>query len=616
MKRISLILIACLGLALRVPAQKPDPESAPSSAPAPASPAGNQSPAPGGSFLGKDMPVFNPGTEILEWDGKHWNVNNQRFFQARFEKYLNAPEETTEEDLQYQQLLRDVLKKLAPENYTPKSLIDAWKVLPQASNYIVDSHLCDALADAVYSVWMAKRAQDRLIQANEELEHQRSVHEWNARMAVEQQPLNSASGKQSGKNQQQGVQQDSQARDLRLAPHLQRLAEVNVLIKGNTLKREVSEVQARIEFQALIVQFFMQRRFQHVVMATRFYRHLFSDGDTSLKVGKDTQELFAKGTGMPPTVGVLDSLANEAMRDVHEGVDAFRFLLSKNELESATKRLAESFIVGEYMPEIRTLPRDMKRQSLDFTQKSNRLISALDVRDFTLAESLVKEMETMAKDFDSSQPRAAIETARTVSLMHLAKAKNAAVSGDRVTLENELREATAMWPRNPALAEVSKLIFSQADVQQQAVADLERLLSQHNYRQIFDDKLRFIAATAIYPERREQLKKVLEDMQVVEGTIARSTEIAKRGDYFGAWEGVERMSKQFPDDTKLNELRANLTTEAAEFVRSIRTAQQLEQKDQLGSSLAWYLKAQKLYPPSEFAQEGIQRLVQKIIPST
>ena len=435
-------------------------------------------------------------------------------------------------------------------------------------------------------------------------------------MAVEQQPLNSAASKQSGRNQQQGVQQDSQARDLRLAPHLQRLAEVNVLIKGNTLKREVSEVQARIEFQALIVQFFMQRRFQHVVMATRFYRHLFSDGDTSLKVGKDTQELFAKGTGMPPTVGVLDSLANEAMRDVHEGVDAFRFLLSKNELESATKRLAESFIVGEYMPEIRTLPRDMKRQSLDFTQKSNRLISALDVRDFTLAESLVKEMETMAKDFDSSQPRAAIETARTVSLMHLAKAKNAAVSGDRATLENELREATAMWPRNPALAEVSKLIFSQADVQQQAVADLERLLSQHNYRQIFDDKLRFIAATAIYPERREQLKKVLEDMQIVEGTIARSTEIAKRGDYFGAWEGVERMSKQFPDDTKLNELRANLTTEAAEFVRSIRTAQQLEQKDQLGSSLAWYLKAQKLYPPSEFAQEGIQRLVQKIIPST
>jgi hypothetical protein len=319
---------------------------------------------------------------------------------------------------------------------------------------------------------------------------------------------------------------------------------------------------------------------------------------------------------MPPTVGVVDSLANEAMRDVHEGVDAFRFLLGKNELESATKRLAESFLIGEYMPEIRTLPRDQKRQALEFTQKSNRLISALDVRDFTLAEGLVKELETIARDFDSAQPRAAIETAKTVSLMHLAKAKNAAVSGDRVTLESELREATAMWPRNPALAEVSKLIFSQADVQQQAVADLERLLSQHNYRQIFDDKLRFIAATAIYPERQEQLKKVLENMQLIEGTIARCTEIAKRGDYAGAWESAERMSRQFPDDNKLNELRASLTTEAAEFVHCIRTAQSLEQKGQVGSSLAWYLKAQKLYPPSEFAQEGIQRLIPTIIPAT
>ena len=276
-----------------------------------------------------------------------------------------------------------------------------------------------------------------------------------------------------------------------------------------------------------MVQFFIQRRFQHVVMATRFYRQVFNDGDTSLKVEKDTKELFTKSTGMPPTVSTLDSLAHEAMRDVQEGVDAYKFLLSKNELESATKRLSESFIIGEYMPEIRTLSRDQKRQALEFTQKANRLISALDVRDFTLAEQIIGELEKIAKDFDTTQPRAAVETARSVSLMHLAKAKNAAVSGDKETLEAELREATTIWPRNPALAEVMKLVFSQADVQQQAVGDLDRLLSQKNYRQIFDDKLRYIAATAIYPERQEQLKKVLEDMQTVEATIMRCNEIAK-----------------------------------------------------------------------------------------
>jgi len=153
-------------------------------------------------------------------------------------------------------------------------------------------------------------------------------------------------------------------------------------------------------------------------------------------------------------------------------------------------------------------------------------------------------------------------------------------------------------------------------VQGKAIADLEQLISQRNYRQIYDDKLRFIAATALYPERQEQLKKVLENMQLIEGAIARSTEIAKRGDPSGAWEGVERSYSQFPDDTKLNQLRANFSTEASDFVRCIRTAQQLEAKGQTGSSLAWYLKAQKLYPPSEYAKEGIARLVQKLLPGS
>ena len=72
-----------------------------------------------------------------------------------------------------------------------------------------------------------------------------------------------------------------------------------------------------------------------------------------------------------------------------------------------------------------------------------------------------------------------------------------------------------------------------------------------------------------------------------------------------------RPFQKFPDDSKLNEMRADLTTQAADFVRTLRTAQDLEQKDEIGSSLAWYLKAQKIYPDSEFAQDGIQPACQK-----
>src|SRR5205807_2093582 len=163
-------------------------------------------------------------------------------------------------------------------------------------------------------------------------------------------------------------------------------------------------------------------------------------------------------------------------RDVREGVQAYDFLVQSNELESATKRLGEAFSVGEYMPEIRTLPREKKRKALVFAQKTNQLISAIEVRDYTLAEKLVTDLKAMAKT------------------------------------------------------------------------------------------------------RQDQLKQVLDNMQIIEIAMMKAGEIAKQGNYPGAWESVEKAFKQFPEDSKLNQLRANLTTQAADFVRTLRTAEDLEQK--------------------------------------
>ena len=399
-----------------------------------------------------------------------------------------------------------------------------------------------------------------------------------------------------------------------MQPILTRLAEVIALIRANQLKREVAELQVKIEFQSLIVQHFLQRRFQHALIGTRFYRSIFADGDGQLRVGEDAKNLFAKTSGLPPTMGTIDSLANEILRDTREGVQAFKFLLDKNELQSASKRLAETFMIGEYLPDVRTLDREDKRRALAFAQKANQLTSAIEVKDFSMAERLVKELSEAAKDFDVSKPMAAIETAKQVSAMHIAKARNAAVSGDKETLEAELKAATEIWPRNPALTDVSQMIFSQADVQSRALVDFDQLLSQKNYRQILDDKMRFIAATAMYPERQEQLRKVLEDMQVIETSIIQAQEIEKRGDYAGAWESAEKAFRNFPDDNKLNQVRANLTTKAADFVHAIRQAEELEQKEQPGSSLSWYLKAQSEYPASQFARQGVDRLTKQILP--
>jgi hypothetical protein len=158
------------------------------------------------------------------------------------------------------------------------------------------------------------------------------------------------------------------------------------------------------------------------------------------------------------------------------------------------------------------------------------------------------------------------------------------------------------------------MIFSQSDVQQRAISDFDQLLSQKNYRQIFDDKMRFIAATAMFPEKQELLRKVLDDMALVEAAVIRAQEVEKRGDFAGAWESAESAYRQFPDDNKLNQVRANLTTRAADFVRALKQAEEQEKKDQFGSSLAWYLKAQKNYPASDFARQGIERINTRILP--
>ena len=598
--------------------QVPDSPTAPAPPPAPAAaaPAPAAAPKQQGSFLGGDAPMFDPGSEIFTWDGKSWHATDNRLFQARFEKYLNAPEETTQQDKNYQAILAAILEDLAPGNDTAAHVDDAFRLLPRASAYEIDARLCDSIADAVYSAWRAQDAGERLAQANAALEQERKTTEWNATVVAGGLQMDQPPPSKDKAASDTWAKNQNLKRDMQMQPYTTRLAEILATIKANQAKKELSQIEAKIDFQALLVQLFIQRRFQHVLIGTRFYRTIFSNEDTKLELGKDARDLFANSTGMPPTVGTMDSMANEVIRDVREGVQAFQYLLSQHELESASKRLAEAFTTGEYLPEIRTLPRDQKRQALQFEQKSDQLLSALEVKDYALAEKLVAELATTATDFDTSKATAAIETAKQLSALHLAKARNAAVSGDRATLETELTAATEIWPRNPDLTKISGLIFSQSDVQEKALVDLDQLISQHNYREIYNDKMRFIAAAAMYPDRQEQLRKVLDQMQVIETVMIQAQEVAKRGDYAGAWEAVEKVFKQFPDDSKLNEMRADLTTEAADFVRTLRTAQDLEQKDEVGSSLAWYLKAQKIYPASEFAEDGIHRLVKRVLPES
>ena len=645
-------------------------------------------------FVGRDVPSFDPGSEVMSYDGKLWNINNNRLFRARFEKFLNAPASTDSADVAYRETISRILDLLAPGKATKPNIDTAFGLLKKASEYREDANLCRTMSDAIYSALTSLATVEKLKRENQILDKQRSSAEWNKGMAAK----NSSLGiNTSAKDSEIAKENQKIERDARLATASRQLSDVAQTIENNKLRIAATEISAKGHLQALIMQYFATRRFEHVIIANRFYRAIYTDGDNSiaiykkmvdsLPVNKDagqakiTGELnpqisasegvmdheagggigaggngtnvniyngtpqarrgssfSAKGaklgienfgieslTGgaagaaqtlskLVSSLSQIDSLANEAIRDVNEGVEAYKFLLEQGELQSATERLAETFALGEYMPSVRLLPREDKRRALEFSQKSNELLAALEVNDLTRAEKLVNEIEGIAKDFDTSKPLAKIETAKTISSMHLAKARNAAVSGDKEAMEDELRAAADIWPRNPALSEVGNTIFAQSDVQQQAMNDLDRLLSQKNHRQIYNDKLRFIAAAAMYPEKQQQLNDVLQKMTAVEGAILKAKEIAGRGDPAGAWESVEVAQKEFPDDNELNQLRATLTTQAADFVQTLSKAAELEKQNQPGPALALYLQARKKYPASTIAREGIVRLGVQILP--
>jgi hypothetical protein len=153
-----------------------------------------------------------------------------------------------------------------------------------------------------------------------------------------------------------------------------------------------------------------------------------------------------------------------------------------------------------------------------------------------------------------------------------------------------------------------------ATPQVQAINDFDQLYGQKNFRQIFDEKEKYIAAISQSPERQPKLKEVLSRMQEIETSIMRSQEIARRGDYAGAWEGLEMTFAQYPDDSKLSQMRADLTTQASDFVHDVREAKSSEEKKEYGSALAWYLRSQGRYPMSDLSKQGIQRVARLLLP--
>ncbi|MCW1925538.1 hypothetical protein OKA05_23470 [Luteolibacter arcticus] len=593
---------------------------------------------PAGSPFGSELPFFDPSSETVAWNGHNWAATDNRALAARFERYLNEPEDHSDDARAYRETIDAILELVSPHHAGGPDFSGAVKLLPRASSFPGDAKLCDSLTQAIYAAVLAKKdiASTRALTNAIEEEKQRLIEKSDWKAATETDPAlnetksaggggggggaggggNKAPGKAKGpaENPGRGIV------SLEYLDSVKRIAEIEALKKANTAKNEIQITQAKVQYQALMLQFFVQRRFEHVVMSARFYHQVFKDGDNRLHIDKKSEvnKLFTESLGASPTVAALDSLASEAIRDVDQGVEAFTFLVEKKEYQSAAKRLSEAYAVGEYMPSIRVLPREQKRQVLEFVRESYKLIAALDSKDYTTAGDLTKKLKAMAGDFDATKPEAAIATYTRVSSMHIDSAKLAASKGDNDKAAQEIKNAMEVWPQNPKLAEFDKLVEAGGGM---AIAknDFDRLLNEQNYREIYRRQYELAPAIAGDAAREDAFKQIITNLTRIEGALGKAAEFSKMGQEVAAWEQLAALRKEFPDDPKLGVEIEKLVSngeEVGSFTQALNRAREFEERrdKQVGAALSWYLKARSIHPRSEMAEAGIQRMLGEILP--
>jgi Flp pilus assembly protein TadD len=571
---------------------------------------------------GEEIPMLDPAAETITVGGVAIPLGDNRILKARFEKYLNQPEESSEAAKEYRETVKEILAAVSPYRDGGPVLKDGWSLLPAASSYPGDANICGSLAEAVYVAMLAKRDVNGLKNLNLGLEEEKQKRirdgDWKTRHDKGD-TVNETKKTGNTTTTSETARIGYAEKSLEYAEVLRRIAEIEVLKKANIARTEAQVLQTKIQYQVNMVQWFVQRRFEHVLMASRFYNQIWRDGDTTLHIDKnsDVSKLFTQSVGVDPTVASLDSLANEAIREAEKAVEAFDYLVDQGELHTASQRLMEAFALGEYLAPVATLPRERKRLIQQYFRDLNDLHGMMQARDYAKAKVMVASLRERARDFPSAKADSAIAGYTLASDLAIEEAKAHLVGGDSDKAAAKIGDAAEIWPTNPKLEEFRELINNSSAVVTNR-NDFDRLLAEKNYREIFKRQYEFAPVIKDDPTRLDAFQQIIGNLQRIEGAIGKAAEFANMGNGYAAYEQLAALREEFPDDPKIGRELEKLAPTIASFTEALHRAKKLENRDpsQTGSAMSWYLKARSIFPRSKLAEEGIQRVLDEVLPES
>jgi hypothetical protein len=599
----------------------PPPQANPSGTATDVTPAA-QKKQPAASPLGQEIPMLDPKAETITVGGVAIPLGDNRLLKARFEKYLSQSPENGEAAVEYHKTIDNILATVSPFKAGGPDLAAAFKQLPSASSYPGDANLCGTLAESIYMSMLSKQDIAGLKNLNSSIEEEKKSvilrGDWEARQAKDK--TIGGGGAPRGKEGKPApaINPGAGVNSLEYANVLRRIAEIEALKKTNIARTEAQTLRTKAQYQVNMVQWFMQRRYEHVLMAARFYNQIWKDGDATLRIDKnsDVAKLFSESLGVSPTVSSLDSLANEAIREATKYVEAFDLMLSRNELHSASERLMEAFALGEYLAPVATLPLEKKQRVAAYIHDLHELYDTLQAHDYTKTMELAAKLKAAAKDFPSSKVDSAIAGYTLASDLAIEEAKAHLLGKNSEKAAERIRAAAEIWPSNPKLAEF-KAMVSGASVMVTARNDFDRLLAEGNFREIARRQYEIAPTIQGDAKREEAFKQIVTNLTKIETALSKAAEFSKIGQDYAAWEQLAELRESFPDDPKLGRELELLAPKVADFTRALDKAKQFENRNpkQIGSAISWYLKARSIYPQSTLAESGTTRLTKEVLPA-
>ena len=603
--------------------------------------------APQASSHGQEIPLIDPTNKTIEFQGKKYSLLDNNLG-GQFEAYLATDTLSSDGASEYHATIRQILDHLAPTKTGGAELKPAYDLLTKAAEYPGDGNLCESLANAIYSAQLTKNniGSKKEFIANllkEQKTLVRNMGVIESKLDVEPAGRSSAGAGTSGNNRSSRRGSSRQTlpgsgnQSIEFQMMQRRLIEIAALIKKTETAGVIDLTQSKIQYQAMIVQLFIQRRFEHVVMATRFYNLIYKDGDAKLRLskGSDTDKFFSEGIGVNPTVAGMDAAANEARRKVQTLISAFANNISNGRIHGASERLVEAFAIGEFLPSVQTINYEDKAKIQQYIQDANDLVTTLEAKDLERGEQLNENLKRQANDYNASQATSYIAAKKTESKSYardakiaLYQMKKAKATQDRYNEEQRFKTAmfksTSAWPSNPDLEAINNLLddiitagSEGEDLLLVARKDFDRYVETQSWSAIMKEEnlSRFIAAFNLSKEaedltRKNKLKEITSEQSSAIAALKEAETLYNRGFPEAAWEIIDIRQKEFPNDLELSQAKAVYSGKAAKFANLIAKAQSFEiESPSSAQALTWYLKAENLHPDSTYAANGIKRIL-------